>query len=253
MPHSPRIHTFIGTSPLHRAIPETYEGEMADRNPRNGYPRAQTCVTTCQWSPDGASADKLGLPLPHVEIAIQGRGTTINIPDTVAYPHSDSAESIRKLFGERARRGRNHSLPRTAINALGMDDRPQLCRRVSGRTARDRMHDQRPWANVRNTALEEVGKWAMKGRATKHCRSRPRSTATSFMNISRRVLRCLALPCSSTRPSVGRSLWPTKAAFTKMAMLKNAKHSRYAPRRRGPDRNNIVMGKHSGVQRLLQA
>ena len=32
---SPRIHTFIGTSPLHRAIPNLTMDEMADQTPRN--------------------------------------------------------------------------------------------------------------------------------------------------------------------------------------------------------------------------
>ncbi len=37
----PRIHTFIGTSPLHREIPGLTMDEMADRDPRDRHPRPQ--------------------------------------------------------------------------------------------------------------------------------------------------------------------------------------------------------------------
>ncbi|MFV0300293.1 MAG: 2-isopropylmalate synthase, partial [Paracoccus sp. (in: a-proteobacteria)] len=46
----PRIHTFIGTSPLHRAIPNLDLDQMAARIEETGTP-ARTLCDTVQWSP----------------------------------------------------------------------------------------------------------------------------------------------------------------------------------------------------------
>ena len=50
----PRIHTFIGTSPLHRAIPNLTQDEMADRI-HETVTHARNLCDNVQWSPMDAT------------------------------------------------------------------------------------------------------------------------------------------------------------------------------------------------------
>ena len=80
----PRIHTFIGTSPLHRAIPNLTMDEMADRI-HETVSHARNLCDNVQWSPMDATRTEHDYLCRVVEIAIRAGATTINIPDTVGY------------------------------------------------------------------------------------------------------------------------------------------------------------------------
>lgn len=80
----PRIHTFIGTSPLHRAIPNLTMDEMADRI-HETVTHARNLCDNVQWSPMDATRTEHDYLCRVVEIAIKAGATTINIPDTVGY------------------------------------------------------------------------------------------------------------------------------------------------------------------------
>ena len=93
----PRIHTFIGTSPLHRAIPNLTQDEMADRI-HETVTHARNLCDNVQWSPMDATRTELDYLYRVVEIAIKAGATTINIPDTVGYTAPrESADLITKL------------------------------------------------------------------------------------------------------------------------------------------------------------
>jgi 2-isopropylmalate synthase len=80
----PRIHTFIGTSPQHRAIPNLTMDEMADRI-HETVTHARNLCDNVQWSPMDATRTEWDYLKRVVEIAIKAGATTINIPDTVGY------------------------------------------------------------------------------------------------------------------------------------------------------------------------
>ena len=80
----PRIHTFIGTSPLHRQIPNLTMDEMADVI-HETVTHARNLCENVQWSPMDATRTEIEYLYRVVEIAIKAGATTINIPDTVGY------------------------------------------------------------------------------------------------------------------------------------------------------------------------
>ncbi len=80
----PRIHTFIGTSPQHRAIPNLDMDEMADVIHQT-VTHARNLCDNIQWSPMDATRTEDDYLCRVVEIAIKAGATTINIPDTVGY------------------------------------------------------------------------------------------------------------------------------------------------------------------------
>ena len=80
----PRIHTFIGTSPLHRAIPNLTQDEMAERI-HETVTHARNLCDNVQWSPMDATRTEYDYLCRTIEIAIKAGASTINIPDTVGY------------------------------------------------------------------------------------------------------------------------------------------------------------------------
>ena len=93
-----RIHTFIGTSPLHRAIPNLTMDEMAQRI-HDTVTHARNLCENVQWSPMDATRTEWDYLCRVVEIAIKAGASTINIPDTVGYTAPrESADLIRRLI-----------------------------------------------------------------------------------------------------------------------------------------------------------
>src|SRR6056297_3276256 len=96
--NSPRIHTFIGTSPLHRAIPNLTQDEMAERI-HETVSHARNLCDDVQWSPMDATRTEHDFLCRVVETAIKAGATTINIPDTVGYTYPrESADLIAMLL-----------------------------------------------------------------------------------------------------------------------------------------------------------
>ena len=94
----PRIHTFIGTSPLHRAIPNLTQDEMVIRI-QDTVSHARNLCDNVQWSPMDATRTEKDYLCRVVETAIKAGATTINIPDTVGYTAPrESAELIHMLI-----------------------------------------------------------------------------------------------------------------------------------------------------------
>lgn len=94
----PRIHTFIGTSPLHRAIPNLDMDQMAERI-HDTVSHARNLCENVQWSPMDATRTEHDYLCRVVEIAIKAGASTINIPDTVGYTAPrESADLIRMLL-----------------------------------------------------------------------------------------------------------------------------------------------------------
>ena len=66
----PRIHTFIGTSPLHRAIPNLDKDQMAERI-HDTVTHARNLCDNVQWSPMDATRTEHDYLCRVVEIAIK--------------------------------------------------------------------------------------------------------------------------------------------------------------------------------------
>ena len=94
----PRIHTFIGTSPLHRAIPNLDKDQMAQKI-HDTVTHARNLCGNIQWSPMDATRTEHDYLCRVVEIAIKAGASTINIPDTVGYTAPlESADLIKMLI-----------------------------------------------------------------------------------------------------------------------------------------------------------
>ncbi|PKP80064.1 MAG: 2-isopropylmalate synthase [Alphaproteobacteria bacterium HGW-Alphaproteobacteria-2] len=96
----PRIHTFIGTSPLHRDIPKLSKDAMAEVIHAT-VSHARNLCDNVQWSPMDATRTEHDYLCRVVEIAIKAGASTINIPDTVGYTAPRESAALIAMLLER--------------------------------------------------------------------------------------------------------------------------------------------------------
>ena len=239
----PRIHTFIGTSPLHRAIPQLDMDQMADRI-HETVTHARNLCDNIQWSPMDATRTEPDYLCRVVEIAIKAGATTINIPDTVGYTAPvESAELIQMLLA------RVHGAEQVVFathchNDLGMATANALAA-VAGGARQIECTINGLGERAGNTALEEVV-MALKVRRD----IMPYFTnidSTKLMNISRRVATVSGFPVQFNKAIVGKNAFAHESGIHQDGMLKNAETFEIMrPEDVGLAATNLVMGKHSG-------
>jgi 2-isopropylmalate synthase len=239
----PRIHTFIGTSPLHRAIPNLTMDEMAERI-HDTVTHARNLCDNVQWSPMDATRTEHDYLCRVVEIAIKAGATTINIPDTVGYTAPrESADLIRMLL-ERVPGAGDIIFATHCHNDLGMATANSLAAVEAGaRQIECTINGLGERAG--NTALEEVV-MALKVRHD----ILPYTTGvdtTKIMGISRRVAAVSGFPVQFNKAIVGKNAFAHESGIHQDGMLKNAETFEIMrPEDVGLASTNLVMGKHSG-------
>jgi 2-isopropylmalate synthase len=240
---NPRIHTFIGTSPLHRAIPNLDMDEMADRiNQTVTY--ARNLCDNVQWSPMDATRTERDYLCRVVEIAIKAGAETINIPDTVGYTAPRESSELIEMLLERVSGADEIVFATHCHNDLGMATANALAAVLAGaRQIECTINGLGERAG--NTALEEVV-MAMKVRSDIF----PYKTlidTTKIMNISRKVASISGFPVQFNKAIVGKNAFAHESGIHQDGMLKNSETFEIMrPSDIGLSETNLVMGKHSG-------
>ncbi|WP_226624004.1 2-isopropylmalate synthase [Alloyangia pacifica] len=239
----PRIHTFIGTSPLHRAIPNLTQDEMAERIHQT-VTHARNLCDNVQWSPMDATRTEHDYLCRVVEIAIKAGATTINIPDTVGYTAPvESAELIRMLI-EKVPGADEIIFATHCHNDLGMATANSLAAVEAGaRQIECTINGLGERAG--NTALEEVV-MALKVRGD----IMPYEThidTRKIMHISRRVATVSGFPVQFNKAIVGKNAFAHESGIHQDGMLKNKETFEIMrPEDVGLAGTSLPLGKHSG-------
>ncbi len=240
---SPRIHTFIGTSPLHRAIPNLNMDEMAARI-HDTVTHARNLCENVQWSPMDATRTEWDYLCRVVEIAIKAGATTINIPDTVGYTAPvESADLIRNLIAHVP--GADDVIFATHChNDLGMATANSLAA-VEGGARQIECTINGLGERAGNTALEEVV-MALKVRGD----IMPYTTkidTRKIMNISRRVATVSGFAVQFNKAIVGKNAFAHESGIHQDGMLKNRETFEVMkPEDVGLSGTSLPLGKHSG-------
>ncbi|WP_151717874.1 2-isopropylmalate synthase [Gemmobacter serpentinus] len=239
----PRIHTFIGTSPLHRAIPNLTMDEMAERI-HDTVTHARNLCDNVQWSAMDATRTEHDYLCRVVEIAIKAGATTINIPDTVGYTAPrESADLIRMLL-ERVPGADQVIFSTHCHNDLGMATANSLAAVEAGaRQIECTINGLGERAG--NAALEEVV-MALKVRND----IMPFQTGidtTKIMHLSRRVSTVSGFAVQFNKAIVGKNAFLHESGIHQDGVLKNVETFEIMrPESIGLKAENIVLGKHSG-------
>ena len=239
----PRIHTFIGTSPLHRAIPNLDMDKMAERIFET-VTHARNLCENVQWSPMDATRTELDYLFRVVEIAIKAGASTINIPDTVGYTAPVESADLIRLLIEKVPGADEVIFATHCHNDLGMATANSLAA-VAGGARQIECTINGLGERAGNTALEEVV-MAMKVRGD----IMPYYTdidTTKLMNISRRVATVSGFAVQFNKAIVGKNAFAHESGIHQDGMLKNARTFEIMlPEDVGLSATNLVMGKHSG-------
>ncbi|WP_298803528.1 2-isopropylmalate synthase [uncultured Lentibacter sp.] len=239
----PRIHTFIGTSELHRAIPNLSMDEMAERI-HDTVTHARNLTDNVQWSPMDATRTEWDYLCRVIEIAIKAGASTINVPDTVGYTAPmESADLIKRLI-ETVPGADDVIFATHCHNDLGMATANALAA-VAGGARQIECTINGLGERAGNTALEEVV-MALK---TRHD-IMPYSTGvdtTKIMNISRRVAAVSGFAVQFNKAIVGKNAFAHESGIHQDGMLKNRENFEIMrPEDIGLAGTSLPLGKHSG-------
>ncbi len=239
----PRIHTFIGTSPLHRDITALDQDQMVEKIQAT-VAHARNLCGDVQWSPMDATRTEHDYLCRVVETAIKAGATTINIPDTVGYTAPrESADLIRMLL-ERVPGADEIIFATHCHNDLGMATANALAAVEAGaRQIECTINGLGERAG--NTALEEV---VMALRVRNDIM--PYQTgidATKIMHLSRRVSQVSGFAVQFNKAIVGKNAFLHESGIHQDGVLKNVQTFEIMrPADIGLHAKNIALGKHSG-------
>ncbi|WP_375690172.1 2-isopropylmalate synthase [Pseudooceanicola sp. LIPI14-2-Ac024] len=239
----PRIHTFIGTSPLHRAIPNLDMDQMAERI-HETVTHARNLCEDVQWSPMDATRTERDYLCRVVEIAIKAGATTINIPDTVGYTAPRESADIIRMLLERVPGADDVIFSTHCHNDLGMATANSLAAVEAGaRQIECTINGLGERAG--NTALEEV---VMALRVRNDIMPyRTGIDTTKIMNLSRRVASVSGFAVQFNKAIVGKNAFLHESGIHQDGVLKNVETFEIMkPADIGLNEDNIVLGKHSG-------
>jgi len=239
----PRIHTFIGTSPLHRDITALTQEAMIDKIQAT-VAHARNLCDNVQWSPMDATRTEHDYLCRAVETAIKAGASTINIPDTVGYTAPRESSDLIRMLLERVPGADTVVFSTHCHNDLGMATANSLAAVEAGaRQIECTINGLGERAG--NTALEEVV-MAMRVRHD----IMPYDTGidtTKIMNLSRRVAQVSGFAVQFNKAVVGKNAFLHESGIHQDGVLKNVQTFEIMrPEDIGLTAKNIAMGKHSG-------
>ncbi len=239
-----RIHTFIGTSPLHRKYQLQLDADQVHDRVIESVSRARRYTDDVEWSGMDASRTEPDFLFRCIESAIKAGATTINIPDTVGYAYPEEfADLIREI------RNNVPNIDRAVIsvhchNDLGLAVANSLLALDAGaRQIECTINGIGERAG--NCALEEVV-MAMRVRGDRlHYDSG--IVTQEIMKASRLISAITGFQVQPNKAIVGMNAFAHESGIHQDGVLKNAQtYEIMRPEDVGLFRSNLVMGKHSG-------
>ncbi len=239
-----RIHTFIGTSPLHRKFQLNLNEEQVFERVVASVTRARNLTDDVEWSAMDATRTEHDYLCRVVEAAIKAGATTINIPDTVGYATPEEYYDLIAMLLTRV-----PGMDKVVISTHCHDD---LGLAVANSLAGVRAGARQIECTINglgeragNAALEEVV-MAIKTRGD----IMPFHTGIQspmLMQASKLVSAVTNFPVQYNKAIVGRNAFAHESGIHQDGVLKNADtYEIMTPESVGVAKSSLVMGKHSG-------
>ncbi|MCZ4340779.1 2-isopropylmalate synthase [Sphingomonadaceae bacterium G21617-S1] len=241
---SPRIHTFIATSPLHMRVklnktPEEVL-EAIDRTVR----LASSLCPDVEWSAEDATRTEPDFLCRAVEIAIAAGARTINLPDTVGYA---TPQTYGAMFKDVINRVPNADLATFSThchNDLGLAVANTLSAILNG-AGQVESTINGIGERAGNAALEEIA-MALKVRQDVMPYS-TRIVSTEITRASRLISGITGFQVQPNKAIVGANAFAHESGIHQDGMIKDAStYEIMTPESVGLTHSSLVMGKHSG-------
>jgi 2-isopropylmalate synthase len=239
-----RIHTFIGTSPLHRQYQLQMSADQVYEAVVSSVSRARNLIDDVEWSAMDATRTEPDYLCRVVEAAIKAGATTINIPDTVGYTVPDEFVSIITMLLERVPGADKAIFSTHCHNDLGL----AVANSLAGVKAGARQVEctiNGLGERAGNAALEEV---VMALRTRNDVMPYWTNVDTTMIaRASRLVSAVTAFPVQYNKAIVGKNAFAHESGIHQDGVLKNAQtYEIMTPESVGVRASSLVMGKHSG-------
>lgn len=247
---SPRIHTFIATSPIHMKHKLQMRPDEVLDAIETAVKRARRYTNNVQWSPEDGTRSDRDFLCQAVETALKAGATTINIPDTVGYTVPMECADIIRMLRERVPGIEKAIISTHCHNDLGMAVANSLAAVAAGaRQIECTVNGLGERAG--NAALEEIV-MAMRVRNDVLPFSN-RIDSTMIIEASRLVSEATQFPVQYNKAIVGKNAFAHEAGIHQDGMIKNAgTYEIMRPENVGLAKTSLVMGKHSGRAALRE-
>ena len=241
---SPRIHTFIATSPIHMKykLMKT-ENEVLEAI-KQTVTHARNLCPNIEWSCEDGGRSNLDFLYKCIELAIDCGASTINIPDTVGYTLPSEFGSIFKSVRNNVPNIDKAILSTHTHNDLGLAVANSIAAIQEGaRQVECTINGLGERAG--NAALEEV---VMTLKVKKDLIPFHTDIKTeSITKISRLVSSITGFSVQPNKAIVGANAFAHEAGIHQDGMLKNAEtYEIMTPETIGLSQSSLVLGKHSG-------
>ena len=239
-----RIHTFIGTSPLHRQYQLQMSADQVYEAVASSVARARNLIDDVEWSAMDATRTEPDYLCRVVEAAIKAGATTINIPDTVGYTVPDEFVTIIAMLRERVPGADQVIFSTHCHNDLGL----AVANSLAGVKAGARQIEctiNGLGERAGNAALEEV---VMAIRTRNDVMPFWTNIDTTMISRASRLVSAItAFPVQYNKAIVGKNAFAHESGIHQDGVLKNAQtYEIMTPESVGVRASSLVMGKHSG-------
>ena len=241
---SPKIHTFIATSPVHMKYKLNKSPEEVLEAVKQTVTYARNLCPNVEWSCEDAGRSDIEFLYKCIELAINCGANTINIPDTVGYTLPNEFGLIFKNVKNNVPNIDKAILSSHTHNDLGLAVANSMAAIQEGaRQVECTINGLGERAG--NAALEEI---VMALKVKKDLM--PFHTdikTTSITKASRLVSSITGFSVQPNKAIVGANAFAHEAGIHQDGMLKNAKtYEIMTPESVGLTESSLVLGKHSG-------
>jgi 2-isopropylmalate synthase len=241
---SPRIHTFIATSPIHMKYKLMKSESEVLELIKKTVSYARNLCPNIEWSCEDGGRSNLDFLYRCIELAIDCGASTINIPDTVGYTLPTEFGSIFKSVKNNVPNIDKAILSAHTHNDLGLAVANSIAAIQEGaRQVECTINGLGERAG--NAALEEV---VMTLKVKKDLIPFHTNIKTeSITKVSRMVSSITGFSVQPNKAIVGANAFAHEAGIHQDGMLKNAEtYEIMTPETIGLTESSLVLGKHSG-------
>lgn len=241
---SPRIHTFIATSPIHMEYKLLMTPEEVLERSISMVKYAKKYCSDIEFSAEDATRSEPVFLAKVIEGAIKAGATTINLPDTVGYTTPEEYYEFLMKLREYAPSMDNITISAHCHNDLGLGVANSLAAIKAGVTQIECTING-IGERAGNAAMEEI---IMALHTRKDAlKADTRIVTTEIMRASSLLSRITGVKVQPNKAIVGENAFSHEAGIHQHGMMKNkATYEIMTPESIGLNANNMVLGKHSG-------
>lgn len=241
---SPRIHTFIATSPLHMRVKLNKSPDEVLEAIERTVRHARNLCPDVEWSAEDATRSEPDFLARAIETAIAAGARTINLPDTVGYA---TPQTYGAMFRDMIERVPNADLAVFSThchNDLGLAVANTLAAVMAG-AGQVESTINGIGERAGNAAVEEIA-MALKVRHD----VMPYTTnvvSTEITRASRLISGITGFQVQPNKAIVGANAFAHESGIHQDGMIKDSStYEIMTPESVGVTHSNLVMGKHSG-------